>query len=58
MGSWFNFKATTTQRVNAVLKVVVKSVFIKMTQSMTGKEFKSYSYRITDTVNGTLDGST
>ena len=58
MGSWFNFKATTTQRVNAVLKVVVKSVFIKMTQSKSemGKEFKTY--RITDTVNGTLDGST
>ena len=34
MGSWFNFKATTTQRVNAVLKVVVKTMFIKMTQNM------------------------
>ena len=33
MGSWFNFKATITQMVNGVLKVVVKSVFIKMTQT-------------------------
>ena len=33
MKSWFNFKAATTQRVNAVLKVVVKSEFIKMTQT-------------------------
>ena len=33
MISWFNFKATITQRVNAVLKVGVKSVFIKMTQT-------------------------
>ena len=33
MGIWFNFKATTTQRVNAVLKVMVKPVFIKMTQT-------------------------
>ena len=50
--------AATTQRVNAVLKVGVKSVFSKMTQtkSLTGKEFKSY--RISDTVNCTLIGST
>ena len=33
MESWFNFKAATTQRVNAVLKVVFKSVFFKMTQT-------------------------
>ena len=33
MRSWFNFKATITQRVNTVLKVVVKPVFIKMTQA-------------------------
>ena len=33
MGSWFNFMNAITQRVNAVLKVVVKSVFIKMTQT-------------------------
>ena len=51
MRSWFNFKVATTQRVNTVLKVVIKSVFIKMTQtkSWTGKEFKSY--RIIDIVN-------
>ena len=31
MGSWFNLKATTTQRVNnALLKVVVKSIFSQM----------------------------
>ena len=56
--SWFRFKAATTQRVNAVSKVMVKSVFIKMTQtkSQTGKDFKSYM--IIDTVNGTLVGST
>ena len=33
MRSLFNFKATTTQRVNAVFKVAVKFVFIKMTQT-------------------------
>ena len=33
MRSWFNFKAATTQRVNAVFKVVIKSVFNKMTQT-------------------------
>ena len=37
MRIWFNFKAATAQRVNAVLKVVVKSVFIKMTKSYKGK---------------------
>ena len=33
MRSWLNFKTTTTQKVNAVLKVVVKSVFNKMAQT-------------------------
>ena len=33
MRSWFNFKAATIVRVNAVFKVVVKSVFIKMPQT-------------------------
>ena len=33
MRSWLNFKAATTQRVNAALKVVIKSVFIKMTHT-------------------------
>ena len=33
MGSWLNFKTTTTQKVNAFLKVVVKSVFNKMAQT-------------------------
>ena len=58
MRSWFNFKDTTTQRVDAVLKVVVKSVFIKMTQikAQTDKEFKSY--RTINTVNGMLVAST
>lgn len=47
-----------TNAVNAVLKVVFKSVFFKMTQtkSQTGKEYKSY--KIIDIVNGALDGST
>ena len=31
MRSWFNFKAATRQSVNAVFKLVIKSVFIKMT---------------------------
>ena len=50
--------AATTQMVNPVLKVGVKSVFIKMTQtkSSTGKEFKSY--RISNTVNCALVVST
>ena len=58
MESWFNFKAATTQRVNVVLKVVIKSVYIKLnqTKSETGKEFKSF--KITDTINCTLVGST
>ena len=33
MGGWFNFKATTAQRISVVLKVIVKSAFIKMTQT-------------------------
>ena len=50
--------AATTQMVNAVWKVVVKSDFTKMTQTKywRGKEFRSY--RITDNVNGTLVRST
>ena len=54
MRSWFNLKAATTQSVNAVLKVAIKSAFIMMTQteSQTGKEFKSY--RIIEIVNCTL----
>ena len=31
----FNFKAVTTQEVNAALKVVAKFVFIKMTQTQS-----------------------
>ena len=58
MRSRFNFKTATTQRVTAVLKVVVKPAIIKMTQTKfeMGKEFKSY--RIIDTVNCTLVVST
>ena len=57
MRNSFNFKAATTQRVNAVLKIVVKSVFIKMTltKCQMRKQFKSY--RIIDTVNDALVGS-
>ena len=43
MRSRLNFKAATTQSVNVVLKVVTKSVFIKMSLS---KKFKSYGLLI------------
>ena len=29
MGGWFNFKATTAQRISVVLKVIVKSAFLR-----------------------------
>ena len=41
MRSWFNFK--TAQRINAVLKVVVKSVFISMTQTDFLRKVRSLS---------------
>ena len=41
MRSWFKFK--TAQRINAVLKVVVKSVFISMTQTDFLRQVRSLS---------------
>ena len=58
MGIIFRFKTATTQRIYTILEIMVKSLFIEMTQlkSQTGEVFQIYWIKYI--VNGIGDRTT